>query len=475
MMAGPQATFASFEHPKEALAAIDAQNGMQWTYGTLQADVRRIQAALPELGRKSLGLILAQNRYECLTAYLAAIHAGSALILLDASLDRGMLHDLLEIYQPDWIFSLQADLVPEGCQNTSSAVPGLWMRTHCTSVEIHPDLALLLSTSGSTGTPKLVRLSLANLVSNARSIAEYLQLTPGDRPITSLPMPYSYGLSVINSHLHAGAAIVFTEDSVLRREFWDSFERYGCTSMAGVPITYQLMLGAGVLAKRGSSLQTLTQAGGRLDERLVRQMLTLAETRGWRFFVMYGQTEATARITYVPSDQLSRKIGSVGVAIPGGSLTTDQETGELIYTGPNVMMGYATCRQDLARGNELHGVLRTGDLARMDADGYVYLTGRLKRFLKIFGKRFSLDEVESLVARELDTSVACFGADDLLQLAVEGPANADEVREVVCRLFDLPRTAVCVGIVSELPRTSNGKLNYKALSEAAQPAAAGKP
>ena len=230
----PQMTFWSLGQPNDAQVAIDARTGAVWTYAKLRADVSRIQAALPRLGRKSLGVMLAQNRYECLAVYLAALNSGSALILLDASLNPALHNDFLATYQPDWIFTLQPNPDLAGYRSNIAAEPGLLVAEQTQDLELHPDLALLLNTSGSTGSPKLVRLTLANLQANASSIAQYLQLTPGERPITSLPMPYSYGLSVLNSHLLAGAAIVFSDDSVLRREFWDAIDRYGCTSFAGV-------------------------------------------------------------------------------------------------------------------------------------------------------------------------------------------------------------------------------------------------
>ncbi len=167
---------------------------------------------------------------------------------------------------------------------------------------------MLLNTSGSTGSPKLVRLSGQNLQANAVSIVSYLGLTADERPITSLPMAYSYGLSVINSHLLAGATLVLNEHGVLRREFWDSLDRYSCTSFAGVPYTYQMLLQTGLLKKRGATLRTLTQAGGALAETYVRQMNDLARQRGFKFFVMYGQTEATARISYLPFENLPPRL-----------------------------------------------------------------------------------------------------------------------------------------------------------------------
>ena len=402
------------------------------------------------------------------------MNANCPVILVDAGLNAELLGSLIETYRPDWIFSAQAGYELAGYGPPADAdVAGLLVRADsedsgAQAVAIHPDLALLLSTSGSTGSAKLVRLTLGNLVANATSIAEYLELTAEERPITSLPMPYSYGLSVINSHLHAGAAIVLSEDGVLRREFWDAVERYGCTSFAGVPYTYQLLLQAGLLAKKGASLKTLTQAGGRLDERYIEQMLKLAGERGWRFFVMYGQTEATARIAYVPFERLREKVGAVGLAVSGGSLTTDPATGELIYSGPNTMMGYAESRADLAKGDELHGVLRTGDLARQDAEGFFYINGRLKRFLKLFGKRFNLDDVESVLARHFDGALGCYGRDDLLMVGMEQCSDPRAAADVICQLFDLPRTAVQVDAVRELPRTANGKLDYQCLMKSAQ-------
>jgi acyl-CoA synthetase (AMP-forming)/AMP-acid ligase II len=226
-----------------------------------------------------------------------------------------------------------------------------------------------------------------------------------------------------------------------------------------------MLLQTGLLAKKGATLRTLTQAGGRLDERYIRQMNELAQLRGWKFFVMYGQTEATARISYVPFERLGEKIGTVGVAIPGGSLRVDEVSDELVYTGRNVMMGYAECRQDLAKGDELKGVLRTGDLARMDDDGYCYITGRLKRFLKMFGKRFNLDDVEKVLARKSASLVACYGQDDMLMAAVESDADCGAIHDLICMTFELPRPAVRVVAVTRLPRTPNGKLDYRRLAE----------
>ena len=460
--------FWKVAHPDEAPAAIDARGEIVRCYRDLRRDVSRAENEFPSLGRKSLGLLVAQNSYECLVGYLAALRAGSAVILLDNSLNAELFAEFIETYQPDWVFTRSPQGPPAGYRQRSQGFSGLSVRERIEDIDIHPDLALLLTTSGSTGSPKLVRLTLGNLAANAASIAQYLQLSPDERAITSLPMAYSYGLSVINSHLAVGASVVLTDDGVLQREFWDALDRQRCTSFAGVPYTYQMLLQTGLLKTKGATLRTLTQAGGRLEERFVRQMHELALARGWKFFVMYGQTEATARISYVPFERLGEKVGSVGVAIPNGTLLVDEVTEELIYRGPNVMQGYAECRADLARENELQGVLRTGDLARMDEDGYFYITGRLKRFLKMFGKRFNLDDAEKILARRCEVPVACFGQDDLLMAAVEDGANRSTIHNVICETFALPRPAVKVVVLPNMPRTPNGKLDYRKLAQAAQ-------
>jgi long-chain acyl-CoA synthetase len=456
--------FWKLEHPATNLAVIDVHSGEQKTYGEIRADVQRLRVDIAEPGKKSLMMLLAQNRYECLVAYLTALDAGHPLLLVDATLHRDLFMKLVNTYSPDYILGAGPELAPSGYGHRQAGKLRIWEAEKRQNSNIHESLALLLNTSGSTGSPKLVRLSGDNLQANAVSIASYLNLTKEERPITSLPMAYSYGLSVINSHLLSGATLLLSEDGVLRREFWDSLDRYGCTSFAGVPYTYQMLLQMGLLKQRGATLRTLTQAGGALASPLIQQMHDIAKQRGFKFFVMYGQTEATARISYLPFEVLGTKIGSIGIAIPNGTMQVDPDTGELMYIGPNVMLGYAETRDDLSKGDELGGVLRTGDLARQDADGFFYITGRMKRFLKLFGKRFNLDEVAQIVQGRFGYSTACFGRDDLLMVAVEAAAeDVGPIASMLSETLALPKSAIRVEAVSSLPRTMTGKIDYQAL------------
>lgn len=352
---------------------------------------------------------------------------------------------------------------------------GKLIRLSDTGPILHPDLTVMLPTSGSTGRAKWVRLSGRSLVANANAIAEFLALTASERAITSLPLFYSYGLSVLNSHLLVGASLVQNEGSVLERTFWQQVALHEVTSFAGVPFIYQMLARLRFDWGRYPALRTLTQAGGRLEPALVKQFAQQALRLDRRFFVMYGQTEATARMAWLATDEAAAHPDSIGRAIPGGQFSLrileggeEKEEGELIYRGDNVMMGYATCTSDLAQEAQLIE-LATGDLARRDEAGRYYLRGRLSRFLKLFGKRISLTEVENQLHR-WGWLGACTGHDDNMLVVVEpqGQQQADDLqRQLTSWLMVAPR-AVRVIMVDLLPRTANQKLDYAALSVLAE-------
>ncbi|MFE6510378.1 non-ribosomal peptide synthetase [Nocardioides sp. NPDC057767] len=346
------------------------------------------------------------------------------------------------------------------------------------SAELHPDLALLLSTSGSTGSPKLVRLSRDNLAANAASIAAYLGLTSADRAMSSLPLHYCYGLSVLNSHLSAGAAVILTDLSVADECFWDVAARNGATSFAGVPYTFDLLDTSGFAERSLPSLRYITQAGGKMPPETVRRYAALGESRGWDLVVMYGQTEATARMAYLPPDLAASRPEAIGIPIPGGHFRLDpvdgvgEGVGELVYTGPNVMMGYAESVGDLARGPEL-SELRTGDLARQADDGLWEITGRRSRFGKVLGLRLDLDRIESELGPGSVRAVAPGGR---LHLFTADPGSVGRLPERVGGIVALPRASVQVHRIDEVPRTPNGKVDYATLNAWASVAdAAGPP
>ena len=416
---------------------------------------------------RTLIAIECENSLPSVTGYLGALRCGFPALLIAAGLDQRLRSNLYARY------GITRILGPHG----------VWQAQGNSPPDVHPDLALLLATSGSTGSAKLVRLSLGNLQANAESIADYLVLSCGERAITTLPMHYAYGLSVLNSHLLVGATLLLTAQPVTVRGFWEMLRRYAATSIAGVPTTYTLLQRLRFeQMSLPPSLHTLTLAGGSLSPESTRWHAELAASRGQRFFVMYGQTEATARIAYVPPPRLPDKIGAIGMAIPGGQLelmdengnpvTTVGATGELCYRGPNVMLGYATEVADLARPDIQEGFLRTGDLAWRDHEGYFFMAGRLQRFIKVFGHRIALDEVETQL-RVSGHDVAVTGRDDLLVVALRGTQDsADILAADIAARYRLHHMAVKVVTIDVFPQSSTGKIRYGELLAAVAPSLA---
>jgi len=417
--------------------------------------------------KKKLVLIECENRHEAIVGYLSVLQASSAALLVNASLSAELKAEIIKCYQPHYVWRLIGDSAHAPVKHVGAY--GLFPLNEDADTALHPSLSLLLSTSGSTGSPKFVRLTQGNVTSNAESIAEYLELDINDKPITTLPMAYSYGLSVINSHLHVGAAILLTEDSLMTKTFWAFLKGQQATSMAGVPYVYEMLkrLRFGRMAL--PSLKKMTQAGGKLSVELVKEMAELTQDKGIRFYVMYGQTEATARISYVPYESVAEKFYSVGKAIPGGSLYLIDESkqringcdieGELVYQGPNVMMGYAENDQDLLKSDELGGVLHTGDIAKIDEDGFICITGRLKRIIKMFGNRVNLDDIDRFIHSQGCQSV-CGGVDDLLKIAIVGNDDIDVIKKAVITQFKFDHRSVEVFQLAEIPRNDSGKILY---------------
>jgi acyl-CoA synthetase (AMP-forming)/AMP-acid ligase II len=409
---------------------------------------------------RRLIVVAMSNELDPLVAYLGALRARCPVIVVDGA-DPTQLHSVLQRYDPD--VSIASS--PRGLQFIEIR--------EVSAHHLHPQLALMLSTSGSTSSPKLVRLSADNLSSNAASIVEYLELAPSDRAITTLPPNYCYGLSVIHSHLHIGASIVLSNDSVLDDSFWHDVRTHEVSSFAGVPHTFDLLDRVGFADMHLPTLRTITQAGGRMPPDRVLRFADLADRDGWRLFVMYGQTEATARMAYLPPGLLRESPMAIGIPIPDGSLRVDPvdgvpgASGELVYQGPNVMMGYATSPADLALGRTVDE-LRTGDLARCLPNGMFEIVGRVSRFVKLFGRRVDLDQVE----RDLDhvgIEALCGGDDEQLVVAVRCPEQAEAARLFVVDRIGLTTSVVSIVVVDEFPRLTNGKLDYETISRSKAP------
>lgn len=417
------------------------------------------QANIAQLSHRQLIFLLAGNTVPSVVAYLACLQQHHVVMLLDENINSYLLEKLTRAYNPNFIV--------EG-ENV----------THChhNKIPLDEQLALLLSTSGSTGSPKQVALSRANLHSNAHSICAYLPVQPEHTTITTLPMNYSYGLSVINSHLQAGAGIFLNQASVVDRAFWQTLATQQINSIAGVPYSWEMLLRLGFTKKELPFLHYFTQAGGKLAPKRIQMLNDYAQASNKSFYIMYGQTEATARMAWLSPERVADKPESIGRAIPGGSLQlvnaqgeqihSAHQEGELVYTGDNVMLGYAQQQADLAKFTP-QSQLFTGDLAYFDKEGDFFITGRKKRFIKIHGLRVSLDEVESLL-RENQLEGFAVGEDNALRVTVtrsgltEQIQSASDCISLLASLLGVHHTTIRCVLVDNLLTTVNGKPDYVA-------------
>lgn len=446
-----------------------------WAYNKLFDISEKIAGMVPT---RSLVFLVCSNTPASIAAYVGFINHGIVPVMVDKDLNEELFQNLLEKYLPTYIFAEEAhfDFLDRYTQTLHIAGSVLYDLAEQHPFPLHDDLAILMTTSGSTGSPKLVRQSYDNLKANTESIVKYLDLHEDERAVTNLPLHYVYGLSVLNTHLAVGASVVVTDKTLFDRSFWQLMREKEVTSLSGVPYTYAMLKRLRFFHMDLPALRTLTQAGGKLDIELHAEFANYAARTGKLFVVMYGAAEATARMGYLPPQDALEKVGAMGVAIPGGrfalvdeagaEITAADTVGELVYCGANVTLGYAEGGADLARGDERHGRYETGDLARRDADGYYTIVGRKRRFLKMFGKRTNLQEVEHILRRQFgEVEVACAGVDDHLHIFVTQEALVPAIVPFLSAKLGLHHTALTAKYIAEIPKNASGKTVYRELEQ----------
>lgn len=458
------------------IAVYDELAGREFSYQELDFHCSEMGKIIqPE--NKTLALLLTKNDYVSIVLYLSLVRNNYAVMLLESSTDKGLLDGIISRYTPDCIFCTDnLEFVDYKKQRIviSTIVYFLYSAKKKVYSDINNELAVLLSTSGSTGSSKFVKLTKRNLEQNALSIVSYLGIDCNQKAITTLPMQYSFGLSIINTHLISGAQLICTSKSVVQKEFWELFRNRGATTFSGVPYTYQILKNFRFHNLSIPTLEYFTQAGGHLNSKTKSYFLKYSQENQKKFVVMYGQTEATARISFVPFERLEEKIESIGVAIPGGKLVIKEGDviinkpgviGELVYYGPNVMLGYAESREDLGKEDELKGELKTGDLGKFDDQGFFYVVGRIKRFVKVFGNRLNLDDIERILEVEYKVPFAVTGLDDKIIIAYENELDEKKISEHLSRITKLHHSAFGYSLFEKLPVSPNGKKDYNIIKE----------
>ena len=424
------------------------------------------------LNSRSLIFVLADNNTEFFISYISFFRKGLVQMLLNPKTSTEILASLIDSYEPSYIFTPNSRIDDFKNYKILKRIDNFTILKSSKDnyYLVNKDLALLLSTSGSTGSKKFVRISYENIHHNTKSIVNYLEIKKNHRTITTMPPFYTYGLSVINTHLFSGASILVTDIKAIEKLFWKLIKDCKITSFAGVPFFYEILHKIKFNKFNLPNLKYFTQAGGSLRKELIEYFLKCSEKNKNKFIIMYGQTEATARMTYLPSKMLKKKIGSIGIPIPGGNIkllnskVKNTKKGEIIYSGKNVSLGYAKSYRDLNKENENKGVLKTGDLATRDSDGYLYIVGRKSRYTKIFGHRVSLDEIENILVKR-GYNCLCGGFEEKIIIFYIDESYNNVLLKYIAKATNIHISRFRLKYISQFPLNENGKVSYKKLEK----------
>lgn len=438
------------ENTKKVIIVDENQKNI--TKGELDKKIKIITNFFYEY---SVIVIIADNCLDFITGYLAAINKKNTItILLDKSFSLNYIEKVISLYKPNIVYA------PLNLSFSKLKILSFFNLKNYkilnTNFNLRKNLNfsnfLLLSTSGTTESPKFVRLSKKNLEDNTTKIIKYLNIKKNHTTITTMPAGYSYGLSILNSHLQAESKIVLNNNSIVEKSFWEKMKKFKVNSFGGVPEFYEFLRKINFEKYVNKNMKYLTQAGGKLNEKDLEYFGKICKKNKIKFYIMYGQTEASPRISFLEWKFFFKKMNSIGKPLKGYKLkifNKDKEIknpnkiGELVLFGKNVSLGYANNFSDLKLGDENKNILRTGDLGFKDKKNFFYITGRLKKIVKIFGKRYDLNIIENFV-KEKGYKINCHLIDKKLNIQVENVSQADIITKLISVKFLLNKNLILV-------------------------------
>lgn len=417
-----------------------------------------------------LVLVFCENTIEFLIGYYSFLNSALAQMLLSSQITDKDLTRILNNYKPSYLyineekfilkkkFFSQFKIIHKIKKNL------ILINKKKNNYKINKQLALLISTSASTGSQKFVRISHDNLIDNTKKISQTLKISSLDTTITTMPPNYTYGLSIINTHLYRGANLIMTNHSVFDKNFWKMVKKFRVTNINGVPYFYEILKKLKISREKMPYLKFFTSAGGALDTKIYEYFRNLISKSNIKFFCMYGQTEATSRISILPYKDFFKKFGSIGKVLSGGSLYIDKnkDVGELCYKGKNVCLGYAENYEDLKKGDENKGILKTGDIVKKFKNNF-YIIGRKKRFAKIFGHRINLDEVQKKL-KDFSLKCICIEKNNLVYLLTEDKKNVNKIKDKL-KKQNLNPNYFKIKIVEKFIYSPNGKISYSLMEK----------
>ena len=459
------------------------------SYKEIYSQIHKLSCYLNSLGYSGERIgVLAENSIFFVVAYLGVMKSGNVVVPLPIKIEESELDRVIGLCDMK-LFFVQEKFENILTKETVKLITEKGLREIFTenynSVEKETDddeIAAIIFTSGSTGESKGVMLSHGNIVANTNSIIKYLKITESDIQLVVLPFYYCFGASLLHTHLRQGGSVVLNNTFIFTKTVLGDIIKYKCTCFSGVPSNYQILLRKSKFKEiKFPSLRYLTQAGGKLADPFIKEIRESHPEI--EFIIMYGQTEATARLSYLPFEKLKDKFGSIGKGIPGvklevidkeGVLVKPNIVGEVVATGNNIMKGYFKDPEETQKVLK-NGKLHTGDLAVTDEEGYIFIHSRKKHLIKSAGNRISPKEIESVIC-ELPEVVSCvvIGAfDELLSevpkaiivLNKKGIKTEEEIRNYCRKKLAIYKVPKYIVFINKMPLNSSGKIDVKKLNE----------
>lgn len=423
---------------------------------------------------RKLILFVCDNSLSSYLGYISFIFNNDIQIILDETNKNNYL-EILNKYKPNYIWCKKRIItkLKKNLKSVFNFSDYHLFKYNNKDIEIHSDLLLLCTSSGTTGNPKFIKQSFKNIKSNTKSIIEYQNLNSSYTSITTLPLSYTYGMSCINTLLAVGGKMVVTKNSIIQREFWDLFKNNKINIFNGVPFTYKILKKLKYFNKP-NNIKIFTQAGGKLSNEMQLDISTFCKKNKSKFFIMYGQAEATTRISYLPNLFNMKKIGSVGIAVKGGQIQIRDENmklirkknkiGDIFYKGPNVFMGYSFSKIDLIRDYKWKKGLDTGDIGRLDEDNFLYITGRKKRFAKLYGLSINLDDIERIILQVYKTvDLAVISENNKIKIFYNNKKLKLKIIKLIVNKININQNSFELFFLKKMPKLYNDKTDYENL------------
>lgn len=445
------------------LLAIADSSGNRISYKELAQRARSELAALEE---RSLIFILCDYQMETVEFIYEIMYLNRVPLLLSSDIDAELLDVLIQTYQPQYLYCQKSYQMEGRYREEGNFEEHVLWKTGNPRFEIHPDVALLLSTSGTTGSAKLVKLSYDNIRSAGERAGRHMGIVKGQKGLCPSPLNHILGFIFCMWHWSQGASILVTEEFVISKRFQEFYREERINNFAATPYIFRMLQKVRFWdEEKVGYLHRAVAAGEKMPEEEQEQLRAVLGDKMW---LAYGQTECAGYISDINIQESCVKKTAVGKALEHIEATADIQSNELIVKSKCVCMGYANNVMQLAQGDVHQGILHTGDMVRIDADGCIYLMGRLTRYVKVLGKRVNLDDIENYLRRKLrNVEFACVGEDN--RIMVFHTCEEDDLNQKIRVLLDHnmkipPKYIVCT-YLEEMPRSDTGKILYRKLEQ----------